>query len=148
VHFAFAPACVVAGLGIAAGILSGHRGSDDHAVVPFHDSALVTTAPQRSTLDWLRTLHHDLAIHPDQASAWQAYANTMTKLETSRIELDSQLKGGEARDLRAERARHAMVLASALAELERHLSPEQQTKARLLTMILAESVICRELAIQ
>jgi hypothetical protein len=39
-----------------------------------------------------------------------------------------------------------MLLTTALNELEDHLSPEQQNSVRLLTRVLADTVICRELA--
>ena len=70
----------------------------------------------------------------------------MTGLDASRTDLERQLAGGVARDVPAERARHAMLLTTALTELEDHLSPEQQNSVRLLTRVLADTVICRELA--
>jgi hypothetical protein len=140
---------MVAALGIAAGIVGRHRGWDDYGtarIVPLFATA--TTAPQRSTQDWLDSVRRDLAIQPDQALAWQAYAKNMTDLKTSSTELEGQLATGGVRDVEAERARHAMVVANALAELERHLSPEQQTAARLLTRIRADSLICQALAVR
>jgi len=64
------------------------------------------------------------------------------------VRIARAMVAGGTRDVESERARHAMVVANALAELNQHLSPEQQTKARLLTVILAASVICRELGVQ
>jgi hypothetical protein len=149
VNLAFALSCAVAGLGIAAGIVAGQRGSDPSGAVRIVPDAVVTAATsQRSTADWIGDAQRDLGIRPDQSTAWQSYAATMRDLETSRVELERQRMTADMRALAEERARHAMVLGNALAELERHLSPEQQTKARLLTRLLAETVICRELAVR
>jgi hypothetical protein len=149
VSLTFPLSCAVAALGIAAGIVAGHRGSDaSGAALIVPDSVAVATAPQRATADWLADAGRDLGIGPDQAAAWQSYAETMKDLQMSRVGLEQQQAAGGGRDIASERARHAMVLAAALAELQRHLSPEQQTRARLLTRILAETVICRELAVR
>jgi hypothetical protein len=147
VNFVFASAVALAVLGIAAGVAVGHRGSDTSGtvrIVPVTASA--DAAPQRTVEEWLADIRHQLAIRPDQAAAWQKYASAMTDLDSSRLELEHQLAGGVARDVPAERARHAMLLTTALNELEDHLSPEQQTSVRLLTQVLADTVICRELA--
>lgn len=147
VNFGFASAVVLAVLGIAAGVAVGHRGPDASGtvrIVPVTVSADV--APQRTVEGWLADIRQQLAIRPDQAVAWQKYADAMNGLHASRLELERQLAGGVARDVPAERARHAMLLTAALDELEDHLSPEQQTSVRLLTRVLADTVICRELA--
>jgi hypothetical protein len=149
VNRAFGLGCVIAGIGIAGGIAAGHRDSQTYGnVLIVTDAAAVGTVPQPSTEGWLGDLRRDLAIRPDQEPAWQAYADTMMLLEASRIELERRGTNASSGDIEAERARHAMVLANALDELAHHLSLEQQTKARLLTRILSETVICRQLAIR
>ena len=72
----------------------------------------------------------------------------MTGLDRSRRALELQLASGATQDVGAERARHALVLATALDELADHLSPRQQADARQLTQFLASTVICRELAVR
>jgi hypothetical protein len=148
VHIAVTLGYVLVGLAIAAGVVTGHHGSDTPSDVRIVAHPTITRPLQRSTADWLGDFRRDLAIRPDQVPAWQSYANTMADLEISRDELERELVAGGTRDVESERARHAMVVANALAELNQHLSPEQQTKARLLTVILAASVICRELGVQ
>ena len=64
----------------------------------------------------------------------------MLRLEVNReaiVALERDRTAGTAQDIEAERGRHALALTSALSKLERHLSPEQRTKARLLTQVLA-----------
>jgi hypothetical protein len=149
VNFGFVSAVVLAVLGIAAGVAVGHRGPDASStvrIVPVTASA--DAAPQRTVEGWLADIRQQLAIRPDQAAAWQKYADAMTGLDASRLELERQLADGVKRDVPAERARHAMLLTTALNELEDHLSPQQQTSLRLLTQVLADTVICRELAVR
>ena len=147
VNFGFASVVALAVLGIAAGVAVGHRGSDASGTVRIVPVATSTdAAPQRTVEGWLTDIRQQLAIRPDQAAAWQKYADAMKGLDASRIELERQLAAGVARDVPAERARHAMLLTTALNDLEDHLSPEQQTSVRLLTQVLADTVICRELA--
>jgi hypothetical protein len=149
VNFGFASAVVLAVFGIAAGVAVGHRGSDASGTVRIVPATASTdAAPQRTVEGWLADIRQQLSIRPDQADAWQKYADAMTGLDASRIELERQLAGGVARDVPAERARHAMLLTTALNELEDHLSPQQQTSVRLLTQVLADTVICRELAVR
>jgi len=147
VNFGFASAVVFAVLGIAGGLAVGHRGSDASGTVRIVAGTVSTdAAPQRTVDGWLADIRQQLAIRPDQGAAWQKYADAMTGLDASRTDLERQLAGGVARDVPAERARHAMLLTTALTELEDHLSPEQQNSVRLLTRVLADTVICRELA--
>jgi len=149
VNFAFTLSCAVVAVAIAADIVAEHsegRVPSDLRIIP--DTAAVATMPQGPTTDWLANAERDLAIRPDQAAAWQAYSNAMFDLEASRIEWEHQFAAGLGQSVEAERGRHAMALANAMAELERHLSPEQQTKSRLFTRILAATVICRELAVR
>jgi hypothetical protein len=149
VNLRFAAAAALAVVGIAAGVVIGHRGSDASGAVRIVPSAAPFDAvPQRSVEAWLAEIRQRLAIRPDQATAWQSYANAMTSLDESRLELERQVANGEARDIAAERARHAMLLTTALNELQEHLSPQQQTDVRLLTQVLADAVICRELAVR
>jgi hypothetical protein len=149
VNFGFASAVGIAVLGIAAGVTVGHRGSDVSGTVRIVPSTVSTdSTPQRAVEGWLADIRQQLAIRPDQAAAWQKYTDAMTGLDASRLELEHQLAGGVARDVPAERARHAMLLTTALNELEDHLSPKQQTSVRLLTQVLADTVICRELAVR
>ena len=146
-NFGFASAVVLAALGIVAGVAVGHRGPDASGTVRIVPVTVSTNAaPQRTVEGWLADIRQQLAIRPDQAAAWQKYADAMIGLDVSRLELERQLAGGVARDVPAERARHAMLLTTALNELEDHLSPEQQNSVRLLTRVLADTVICRELA--
>jgi hypothetical protein len=147
VNFGFASAVVLAVLGIAAGVAVGHRGPDTSGTVRIVPVTVSTNAdPQRTVEGWLADIRQRLAIRPDQAAAWQKYADAMQGLDASRTDLEHQLADGVARDVPAERARHAMLLTTAPNELEDHLSPEQQSSVRLLTRILADTVICRELA--
>jgi hypothetical protein len=149
VNFGFASAVVLAVLGIAAGVTIGHRGSDASGTVRIvPGTASADAAPQRTVEGWLADIRQQLAIRPDQAAAWQKYADALTGLDASRLDLERQLAGGVARDVPAERARHAMLLTTALNDLQDHLSPEQQTSVRLLTRVLADTVICRELAVR
>jgi hypothetical protein len=149
VNFGFASAVGIAVLGIAAGVTVGHRGSDVSGTVRIVPGTVSTdSTPQRTVEGWLADIRQQLAIRPDQAAAWQKYTDAMTGLDASRLELERQLAGGVARDVPAERARHAMLLTTALNELEDHLSPKQQTSVRLLTQVLADTVICRELAVR
>jgi hypothetical protein len=149
VNFGFASAVGIAVLGIAAGVTVGHRGSDVSGTVRIVPTIVSTdSAPQRTVEGWLADIRQQLAIRPDQAAAWQKYTDAMTGLDASRLELERQLASGVARDVPAERARHAMLLTTALNELEDHLSPKQQTSVRLLTQVLADTVICRELAVR
>jgi hypothetical protein len=139
----------LAGLAIIGGIFAGHSGTDASGAVRIvPDSDVVIATAEKPTAEWLADIRRELAIGPDQAPAWRNYVDAMTELERSRIELDRRRATGAVRDIETERARHAMMLAAALAELERYLSPEHQTKARLLTQILAETVICREQAVR
>ena len=69
-------------------------------------------------------------------------------LDLSRLELERHVVDGEARDIAAERVRHAMLLATALNELQDHPSPKQQADSLLLTQVLADTVICRERAMR
>ena len=148
-NFGFASAVVLAALGIVAGVAVGHRGPDASGTVRIVPVTVSTNAaPQRTVEGWLADIRQQLAIRPDQAAAWQKYADAMIGLDVSRLELERQLAGGVARDVPAERARHAMLLTTALNELEDHLSPEQQNSVRLLTRVLADTVICRELAVR
>jgi hypothetical protein len=149
VNLRFTAAGALAILGIVAGVVIGHRGSDASGAVRIVPVAATSdAAPQRTVEAWLVEIRQRLAIRPDQATAWQRYANAMTNLDESRLELERQVANGEARDIAAERARHAMLLTTALNELEDHLLPQQQTDVRLLTQVLADTVICRELAVR
>ena len=146
-NFGIASAVVLAVVGIAAGVAVGHRGSDASGAARIVPVTVSTdAAPQRTVGGWLADIRQQLAIRPDQAAAWQRYADAMTGLDASRLDLERQLAGGVARDVPAERARHAMRLTTALNDLEDHLSPEQKTSVRLITRVLADTVICRELA--
>jgi hypothetical protein len=70
----------------------------------------------------------------------------MLSLQTSRLEFERKVADGATHDLQMARARHAMTLASAVDELDQHLSREQQTYVRRLTQILAATVVCGELS--
>ena len=143
----FAAVCGVAGLGIAAGAAVGHRGSDAARIVTVTATHVESTG-QNSLADWLDEMRQRLALRSDQSAAWQKYADVITGLDRSRRALELQLASGATQDVGAERARHALVLATALDELAAHLSPRQQADARQLTQFLASTVICRELAVR
>ena len=136
VNSRFAIACVVAGAGFAAALAIGHRSPETLGpgrIVPPRTASDGGEQPALS--GWLFDLQRRLAIRPDQMPAWQQYAEAVRALHRSRLEP-------------AQPPSTMPTLAAAFDQLEGQLSPRQQADARVLTQVLFDAPICRDLAIR
>lgn len=142
INVRLAAAFVLAAAGLAAGLATGDDASGGFGTVHPPATASSDGAAPEALSDRLAEIRRSLAISPDQEAAWQDYVDAMRYLDQATHDFEQRQAEGGAQDDQMERNRHALLLGSAIGDLQRSLSPDQFARARRLTEDLASSVTC------
>lgn len=95
--------------------------------------------------DKLDTVYRTIGVRPDQEVAWRHFAEAMMELERLTRAYEQRVASGKTIDKTAERARHAMIYAAGMNEIDSKFSLGQVVVIRKLASRAARSALCRSL---
>lgn len=143
INVRLAAALALAAAGLATGLATSDDASGGFGTVHPPATASSDGAAPEALSDRLAEIRRSLDIRPDQEAAWQDYVDAMRTLDQATHDFEQrQAEDGAQQDEQTEGSRHALLLGSAIGDLQKSLSPDQFARARHLTEDLASSVTC------